>query len=396
MAAVKKTAAPEGEKSALSRFDQLLASPLVKGARATYGANAMVPAASHPILRRKFRLRTGVYPLDVALGGGLPAGRMTVLYGPPSTGKTTVATQTIAEFQQSCAACYRRIEMCVCPGGVFLEPVVGFVDLEGTLDLEWIASQGVRTDKLLYSAPSTAEEALETTDGLVRSGLCDLIVYDSLALTVPRKTSEERGMGDALPGSMAKIISEGLARITLSQNAVGNRDGRRPTVVFLNQIRNKIGVVFGDPTQQSGGNAPTFMPSCIIRTGGGKVTMEKDELGVEFAARAEWRATIVKNKTAAPRLEAEAFVQLANTAEAMEGDFLDAHKMADDLKRYELLTGGGSSYQLFGVSGSLGELKLKLHQDRVFRAKAYDTLMKIHFEPAVEDTSASVESQPAG
>lgn len=372
--------------AAQSRFERLMGSAVVQKARGAYGKLSCIPASQHPVLVNRYRMRSGIYSLDVALGGGWPVGRMSTAWGPPSTAKTTVLTMTIATAQQCCAVC-QRWNPCGCPTPT--ETVAAFVDLEGTLDLDWAASQGVDLDRLLYCAPSSAEEALEITDGLVRSGDCDLVGYDSLALTVPRKTMEEREMGAALPGSQAKILSEGLARLTLSSNAMGNAQGRRPTILFLNQVRSQVGVVFGNPEIQSGGNAVKFMPSVIVRTAGGKVTMGKDANGHEFPERAEWRATIQKNKTSAPRMEAEAFVQLTTTHEARAGEFIDSHVMAEDAKLFGLLTGGGGSYSLHGLKGSLSEIKLALHRDKAYRREVYDVLMGIHFgkAAAVEETA---------
>jgi recombination protein RecA len=382
----KKTKEVAPPSAAQSRFERLMGSAVVQKARGSYGALSCIPASQHPVLVNRYRMRSGIYSLDVALGGGWPVGRMSTTWGPPSTAKTTVLTMTIATAQQCCAVC-QRWNPCGCPTPT--ETVAAFVDLEGTLDLDWAASQGVDLDRLLYCAPSSAEEALEITDGLVRSGDCDLVGYDSLALTVPRKTMEEREMGAALPGSQAKILSEGLARLTLSANAMGNSQGRRPTLLFLNQVRSQVGVVFGSPEIQSGGNAVKFMPSVIVRTAGGKVTLGKDEHGHEFPERAEWRATVQKNKTSAPRMEADAFVQLTTTAEARAGEFIDSHVMVEDAKRFGILTGGGGSYTLLGRKGSLSELKLALHNDKRYRREAYDTLMAFHFgkADAVEETA---------
>src|SRR5512138_1197703 len=218
---------------------------------------------------------TGSIGLDAALGvGGLPRGRVVEIYGPESSGKTTLALHAIAEVQRQ--------------GGV-----AAFVDAEHALDVTYARKLGVNLADLLVSQPDTGEQALEIAEQLVRSGACDLIVVDSVAALVPRAEIEGE-MGDAHMGVQARLMSQALRKLT----AVVSRN--QATVVFINQIRMKIGVVFGNPETTTGGHALKFYASVrldIRRTGQLK---EGDQVVGNRA-----RVKVVKNKVAPPFREAE-------------------------------------------------------------------------------------------
>src|SRR6187549_1388717 len=188
---------------------------------------------------------TGSLGLDIALGvGGLPRGRVVEIYGPESSGKTTLTLQVIAEMQRQNGTC-------------------SFVDAEHALDIQYAQKLGVKVSDLLISQPDTGEQALEIVDSLVRSGAVDLIVIDSVAALVP-KAEIEGEMGDSLPGLQARLMSQALRKLT----GVINRTNTM--VIFINQIRMKIGVMFGSPETTTGGNALKFYASVrldIRRTG---------------------------------------------------------------------------------------------------------------------------------
>src|SRR5687767_8040392 len=182
---------------------------------------------------------TGSIALDVALGiGGLPRGRVVEIYGPESSGKTTVALHAVANAQRN--------------GGI-----AAFIDAEHALDPEYAAKLGVDTDALLVSQPDTGEQALEITDMLIRSGALDIIVVDSVAALVPRAEIEGE-MGDSHMGLQARLMSQALRKLT------GVISKSRTCVIFINQIRMKIGVMFGNPETTTGGNALKFYSSIRI------------------------------------------------------------------------------------------------------------------------------------
>jgi recombination protein RecA len=215
-------------------------------------------------------ISTGSLGLDIALGiGGLPKGRVIEIYGPESSGKTTLALHVVSEVQKK--------------GGV-----AAFVDAEHALDPGYAKKLGVNLDELLISQPDTGEQALEITDTLVRSGAVDVVVVDSVAALTP-KAELEGEMGDQLPGLQARLMSQALRKLT------GSISRSNCMVIFINQIRMKIGVMFGNPETTTGGNALKFYASVrldIRRIGQIK---EKDEI-----IGNQTRVKVVKNKVAPP------------------------------------------------------------------------------------------------
>jgi recombination protein RecA len=218
---------------------------------------------------------TGSLGLDIALGvGGLPRGRIVEIYGPESSGKTTLALHTVAEAQKKGGIC-------------------AFVDAEHALDPIYARKLGVNVDELLISQPDAGEQALEITDTLVRSGAVDVVVVDSVAALVPRAELEGE-MGDSLPGLQARLMSQALRKLTASINK------SKTMVIFINQIRMKIGVMYGSPETTTGGNALKFYASIrldIRRIGAIK---DRDEV-----VGNQTRVKVVKNKLAPPFKQVE-------------------------------------------------------------------------------------------
>lgn len=215
-------------------------------------------------------ISTGALPLDIALGiGGLPRGRVIEIYGPESSGKTTLAQHAAAEVQRS--------------GGI-----AAIVDAEHAMDPEYARALGVNVEELLISQPDTGEQALEITEQLVRSGAVDLVIVDSVAALVP-KAEIEGEMGDSLPGLQARLMSQALRKLT------GIVSKTNTTVIFINQLRQKIGVMFGNPETTTGGNALKFYAS--VRLDIRRIeTLKKD--GTEYGNRV--KVKVVKNKVAPP------------------------------------------------------------------------------------------------
>jgi recombination protein RecA len=206
-----------------------------------FGKGSVMRLGDNPMSRDIDVISTGSIGLDVALGiGGVPRGRVVEIYGPESSGKTTLTLQIIAEAQKT--------------GGT-----AAFVDAEHALDPTYAEKVGVNVDELLVSQPDTGEQALEITDMLVRSGAIDIIVIDSVAALTP-KAEIEGEMGDSHMGLQARLMSQALRKLT------GNINRSKTTVVFINQIRMKIGVMFGSPETTTGGNALKFYASQSSRT----------------------------------------------------------------------------------------------------------------------------------
>jgi recombination protein RecA len=220
-------------------------------------------------------ISTGSLGLDIALGiGGLPRGRVVEIYGPESSGKTTLALHTVAEAQKKGGIC-------------------AFVDAEHALDVVYARKLGVNTDDLLISQPDAGEQALEIADTLVRSGAIDVLVVDSVAALVPRSELEGE-MGDVQPGSQARLMSQALRKLTASISKSNT------IVLFINQIRMKIGIMFGNPETTTGGNALKFYSSVrldIRRIGAIK---DRDEV-----VGNQTRVKVVKNKVAPPFKQVE-------------------------------------------------------------------------------------------
>ena len=220
-------------------------------------------------------ISTGSLGLDIALGiGGLPKGRIVEIYGPESSGKTTLALQVIAESQKKGGIC-------------------AFVDAEHALDPVYARKLGVKVEELLISQPDTGEQALEIADTLVRSGAIDVLVIDSVAALTP-KAELEGDMGDSLPGLQARLMSQALRKLTASISKSGCM------VVFINQIRMKIGVMFGNPETTTGGNALKFYAS--VRLDIRRIGQIKDR---DEVVGNQTRVKVVKNKVAPPFKQVE-------------------------------------------------------------------------------------------
>jgi len=240
-----------------------------------FGKGSIMRLGANETIVEVEAISTGSLGLDIALGiGGLPRGRVVEIYGPESSGKTTLALHVVAEAQKRGGIC-------------------GFIDAEHALDTVYARKLGVDLENLLISQPDTGEQALEITDTLVRSGAIDVLVVDSVAALTP-KAELEGEMGDQLPGSQARLMSQALRKLT------GSISKSRCMVIFINQIRMKIGVMFGSPETTSGGNALKFYASVrldIRRIGAIK---EREEV-----VGNQTRVKVVKNKVAPPFKQVE-------------------------------------------------------------------------------------------
>lgn len=288
----KKSADDNGRKEALDLAVSQISKQFGDGSIMKLGDAYKINVETSP---------SGTLSLDLALGGGYPRGRIIEIYGPESSGKTTLALHAVAEIQKA--------------GGT-----AAFIDAEHALDPQYAGRLGVNINDLLVSQPDNGEQALEIVETLVRSNAVDVIVLDSVAALVPQ-AEIDGDMGDSLPGLQARLMSQALRKLT------GIINKSKATVIFINQIRMKIGVMFGNPETTTGGNALKFYASQrldIRRIG--QIKQGDDVIGNRV------RVKIVKNKIAPPFRQAE-FDIMYNEGISTTGDVLDLAVMHDIVQK---------------------------------------------------------------
>lgn len=346
----------------------LLASSLADSLRKKHGEAVLILASDQKV-QVVPRIPTGIFPLDYALGGGVPAGRISTFWGNKSSAKTTVVLKTIAQAQKMCGSCWSFPDTCKCK--TFRETVAAFIDAEGTFDHTWAGCLGIDVSRLLLSRPEYGEQALDIGEALLRSGECDILAIDSLAFLAAAKEVEESVDKETM-GLQARMIGKGIRKFVSALNSL-DRDGKAPTVLLINQVRMKLGVMFGNPETQPGGMSAGFAATTETKLWSGKYEMDKDfgrPLQVEMNFRVE------KNKSAPPRMEGSFTLLLADTEVKKKGDVYDEGALVDLAEKWGLVEKKGGTWACLGEEfAAKSKVEQKVMTDPEFRGKVRQAVM---------------------
>lgn len=356
------------------RLTNLLASKLMEKIKDKHGDSILMRASDFKVQERP-RISTGVFPLDYALGGGFPAGLISTVYGDKSSSKTTTFLRTIKNAQNMCSTCYHFIIDAEwgCKCSKARKFVIAYLDVEGTLDIPWAKSIGVDTDQMIISVPEYAEQTLDIAEALIRSGECDILVIDSIAYLTPAKEIEESAE-KGLMGAQPRLVGTGIRKFVAASNAVGNQTGRRPTIFFTNQIRYKLGLLFGNPETTPGGTSPGFASATETRTSQKKTEMN-EETGKPISVEIHFK--IIKNKTSGAKMEGEYKLMVSDTADKKKGDVCDEDYIVEQALRSGYITRAGG-YECNGETFKVKEdLIARLVKDQMFKARTVNGLMPV-------------------
>jgi recombination protein RecA len=366
-----ETAVPEDTES---RVAKVLASEIVSKIQKKWGGTALL-RASDDRHQRVSRIPSGIFMLDYALGGGWQAGRIHVVFGHKSSAKTTSLLKTVASAQRMCMNCYtfRNEEgYCVCKS--YKEAVCAYLDVEGTWDHKWANALGIQTDKLLYSRPDYGEQTLDIAESLIRSGEIDMLCIDSLAFLTPAKEIEESVEKETM-GVQPRLIGKGIRKFNAALSAVKNEMNRTPTIFFTNQMRMKLGVMFGNPETQPGGMAPGFAATTEVKCWAGKYEMDDNSarpLSVDMNFRVE------KNKSGPAKMEGNYRIILSDTEVKKMGDVYDEDAILNLAQKYSIIEGHGNSWTCFGEKfGGKSIIEKRMLTEPAFKRKLADTLMAV-------------------
>lgn len=318
----------------------LLAGQAIARMRKDWGDSILMQASDFGIAPIP-RIPTGIFNLDYALGGGFPVGRVNVVWGHKSSGKTTSLLRAIAHAQRMCAQCWRFRVECTCKKT--RTPTIAYLDVEGTVDIPWAMRLGVDPKQMILSIPETAEMTLDMGEALVREGV-DILALDSLAFLTPEKEIES-SIVQELPGMQARIIGKGMRKFTSAINARKNETGSGPTLLFTNQVRMKVGVMFGNPELQPGGLAHGFASTTETKFNAGKYELD-EVLGKPISAEFSFR--VEKNKASSAKMEGEFKMVCMDTEHRKLGEIMNERDVVRWAEKVGLLTGSGSSWDCLG------------------------------------------------
>jgi recombination protein RecA len=356
-----------------ARLDKMLANELMTKIQKKHGSGILLRASEHSASHVDF-ISTGIFELDRALGGGYRVGGIHTIWGPKSSGKTTTLLKTIGTAQKQCANCWRFaqfsdpksgevLEKPVCECGKYREVIVGYINTEGPAnwDPKWVTALGVDTGAMLLNQPESAEQALDIGEALLRSGDLDILVIDSIAFLTPEKEIEESAAKETM-GVQSRKLGTGVRKFVSALAYSSNRLGRVPTIFFTNQVRFKLGVLFGNPETQPGGQAPQFAATTEVKFRNAKVATESEKadgadgrqqtkpedlhninpLTVDFQFRVE------KNKQNSPMREGFYTLMLASAEDKKKGDVVDEAVIMEQAERYGLIEKSGGTWLCAG------------------------------------------------
>lgn len=356
----------ETSESALSGSAQVSVSSILKSdilskLRKNYGDNVL-SVATQKLAYKRFS--SGILILDYGLGGGWPAGRIAHLYGPKSSGKTTTALRAAAELHKVCSNCYTgSFAELQCDCGNFKPTIVAYIDTEDTWDAVWAEKLGVDLERTITARTDFGEQAFDILEGLIRDGQVDLVIFDSIASAVPSKEIEGL-MEDQQPGLHARLVSKGMRKVVTALAHQARDNNKLTTVFFLNQIRKKIGVMYGSPDVVTGGEALPYFASVEVRFRAGK---EEGKDG-QLPSSQEMYFKVEKNKTFPAKLDATYKVALVGHETYKLGTVMDDEDLAYWAEKSGLLTGAAASYMYNGEK-YIGK---KGFEERIMKDKAFN------------------------
>jgi recombination protein RecA len=355
-----------------------MGSTVVKEIRKAHSDNILMRAKDYDI-QHVPRISTGVFFLDACLGGGLPVGKVGIVWGHKSTGKTAICLKTLGNVQRLCASCYRPAKPgaksakdCECKA--FREPICVYMDVEASWNHAWAALMGVNEDRVILSVPEFAEQTLDIVEAHLRSGEVDFVVIDSIAFLTPAKEIEE-STSKALQAEQARVVGRAIRKFNSALNFCGMKWERRPTILFTNQIRMKLGVMYGNPETTPGGTAPGFAATTEIHTFGGKYEMDEvsgKPLWVDMKYRVE------KNKSYGAKMEGEWRLMLTDTETKKKGDVADENDLVSIGGKLGLITGGGQKWECLGESYvAKSKVTERLLMDPEFKGRFQASLLAV-------------------
>lgn len=367
------------------RIEKILASKAMAAIVKEHGKNLLMRASEHRA-REVHYIPADVWSVDRALGGGWLVGRIHTVYGPKQGGKTTLILRSIAQAQRMCANCWTYADFTnpkkpQCGCGKYRDVVAAYIDVEGTYDEAWAMALGILPDRLLLAQPEFAEQSLDVGEALLRSGELDVLALDSLAFLTPAKEIEESTAKDMM-GVQARAIGRGVRKFVMALNWAGNR-GRRPTIFFTNQIRMKLGLVFGNPETQSGGLAAGFSATSELRLATGKYEMEPTpkDAPTTFMARplyVDMNFKVEKLKANTPRMEGSYRLVLSDTETKKKGSVADEGLMVDTAEELGLIKKEHGAWTFLGEEFSArSKIQQSAMVDPLFRHKLRSTLLSV-------------------